>query len=90
MTFVSQASIDNGTVATYNLKKRVEAVKGCRSIGKKDMKYNNVMPKMKVDPETYVSAFVLERGKCPLLMHMNRSWRPMEWFARRSQLQSFH
>jgi urease len=55
ITFVSAASISNGVIASYNLKKRVEAVKNCRKIGKKDMKYNNVMPKMKVDPESYVS-----------------------------------
>ena len=54
ITFVSQASIDSGAVANYHLRKRVEAVKSCRSIGKKDMKYNDSMPKMKVDPETYV------------------------------------
>lgn len=56
LTFVSQASIDSGTIASYKLRKRVEAVKNCRKIGKKDMKYNDTMPKMKVDPETYVSA----------------------------------
>ena len=55
ITFVSQASIESGVVKGYGLKKRVEAVKGCRKIGKKDMKYNDVMPKMKVDPERYVS-----------------------------------
>ena len=55
ITFVSQASVETGTVKSYNLRKRVEVVKNCRNIGKKDMKYNNVMPKMKVDPETYVS-----------------------------------
>ena len=55
ITFVSQVSIDSGMVANYHLKKRVEAVKNCRKIGKKDMKYNDSMPKMKVDPETYVS-----------------------------------
>lgn len=55
VTFVSQASIDNGTIETYHLKKRVEAVKHCRKIGKKDMKFNQTMPKMKVDPERYVS-----------------------------------
>jgi len=51
--FVSQASIDSGAVASYGLKKRVEAVKGCRSVGKKDMKFNDAMPKMRVDPESY-------------------------------------
>lgn len=51
--FVSQASIDSGAIASYGLKKRVEAVKNCRKIGKRDMKFNDVMPKMKVDPESY-------------------------------------
>ena len=55
ITFVSKASIESGVVESYNLRKRVEAVKNCRSIGKKDMKYNDSMPKMKVDPERYVS-----------------------------------
>lgn len=53
--FVSQASIDNGVVQSYGLRKRIEAVKGCRTVGKKDMKFNDAMPKMKVDPESYVS-----------------------------------
>jgi urease len=30
------------------------AVKGCRSVKKKDMKWNDKTPKMEVDPETYV------------------------------------
>ncbi|KAI9743508.1 MAG: Urease [Claussenomyces sp. TS43310] len=51
--FVSQSSIDTGSINSYGLKKRVEAVRGCRNIGKQDMKFNNVMPKMKVDPENY-------------------------------------
>ncbi|KAF1988483.1 urease [Aulographum hederae CBS 113979] len=53
ITFVSQASLDNGKVKSYGLKKRVEAVKGCRTVGKRDMKFNDAMPKMKVDPERY-------------------------------------
>lgn len=53
ITFVSKASIESGVVKSYNLRKRVEAVKNCRNIGKKDMKYNESMPKMKVDPERY-------------------------------------
>ncbi|KAH9438502.1 Urease [Pyricularia oryzae] len=51
--FVSQASVDQGVVQTYGLRKRVEPVKGCRSVGKKDMKHNAVMPRMRVDAETY-------------------------------------
>ncbi|KAH1670419.1 Urease, partial [Aspergillus fumigatus] len=52
--WVSQASIDDGIVQSYGLKKRIEAVRNCRNIGKKDMKFNDVMPKMRVDPESYV------------------------------------
>ncbi|ATZ49771.1 hypothetical protein BCIN_05g01810 [Botrytis cinerea B05.10] len=51
--FVSESSISSGTIATYGLKSRVEAVKNCRVVGKKDMKFNDQMPKMKVDPENY-------------------------------------
>jgi len=58
ITFVSQASIDSGVIDSYKLKARVEAVKNCRKVGKKDMKHNAVMPKMKVDPERYVSTAV--------------------------------
>ena len=53
ITFVSNASLTSGTVATYNLFKRVEAIKNCRTVGKKDMKFNDATPKMKVDPESY-------------------------------------
>jgi len=45
--------VDNGIIASYGLRKRIEAVKNCRTIGKKDMKFNDTMPKMKVDAESY-------------------------------------
>ncbi|OCK82269.1 urease [Lepidopterella palustris CBS 459.81] len=53
IAFVSQASITSGVVASYGLRKRIEPVKNCRKIGKKDMKFNDARPKMKVDPERY-------------------------------------
>ncbi|KAI7201146.1 Urease, partial [Hortaea werneckii] len=53
IAWVSKASIDSGNVEKYKLKKRVEAVKGCRKIGKGSMKWNDSKPKMKVDPERY-------------------------------------
>jgi len=53
VVFVSQSSVDTGAVASYGLRKRVEPVKGCRTVGKKDMKYNDAMPRMRVDPERY-------------------------------------
>jgi urease len=54
IAFVSQISIKERNVQRYGLKKRVEAVKKCRDIGKKDMKLNDTLPKIEVDPETYV------------------------------------
>ncbi|GAW11777.1 urease [Xylariales sp. No.14919] len=53
VVFVSQASITNGAVASYGLRKRIEPVCGCRSVGKKDMAFNDCMPRMRVDPERY-------------------------------------
>ena len=59
IVFTSQAALAPGSgsgasvVAGYELRARVEAVKGCRSVGKRDMKWNDATPKMKVDPETY-------------------------------------
>jgi urease len=51
--FVSKSSISSGVISSYNLKKRVEAVKNCRKISKKDMKFNDLMPRITVDPESY-------------------------------------
>lgn len=54
ITFVSDYSLVHGIVQSYGLKKRLVAVRGCRDLGKNDMKLNDAMPKMKVDPESYV------------------------------------
>nr|QAV82493.1 arginine metabolism protein [Ustilago esculenta] len=51
--FVSQVSVKEGIVQSYGVRKRVEAVKGCREVSKKDMKLNTHTPDLKVDPETY-------------------------------------
>ena len=53
ITFVSQAAYDRGIATELGLQKRVEPVKGCRSIGKKDMIHNDATPTIDVDPETY-------------------------------------
>lgn len=52
INFVSAISIESGTIASYGLTKRVEAVRGCRNISKRDMKHNDALPKLQVDPET--------------------------------------
>jgi urease subunit alpha len=54
LAFVSQHSIDQGVAPRYGLSKRLSAVRDCRRIGKRDMKLNDAMPRITVDPETYV------------------------------------
>jgi len=51
--FVSRAFKESGAAAGFNLKKQVEAVRNCRRIGKKDLKWNDATPAITVDPETY-------------------------------------
>jgi urease subunit alpha len=51
--FVSRRSLEREIVTKYGLAKRLVAVRGCRSIGKRDMKLNDAVPKISVDPETY-------------------------------------
>jgi len=52
-TFVSQAALDREVPRKLGLQKRVAAVKRCRGIGKRDLKLNDALPKIEVDPETY-------------------------------------
>ena len=53
VAFVSQAAVSSRTVERYGLSKRLEAVRGCRGLGKRDMKLNDALPRISVDPETY-------------------------------------
>ena len=53
VAFVSQICKSKGIAKRYGLKKRIEAVRGCRKIGKRDLKWNSALPKITVDPETY-------------------------------------
>lgn len=54
VTFLSQAGVDQQVHARLDLQKRVVAVQNCRTIGKRDLKLNDALPHMEVDPETYV------------------------------------
>jgi urease subunit alpha len=53
ITFLSQAAVAANLPQKLNLKKRTQAVKNCRRIGKRDMIHNDATPKIDVDPETY-------------------------------------
>ena len=54
LTFVSQAALNNPVVQALGLKKPLEAVRNTRQIKKQDMVHNGALPKIDVDPETYV------------------------------------
>ena len=53
VTFVSAAALESGTLRPLNLTKRLVAVKNCRSVTKADLPFNDAMPAITVDPETY-------------------------------------
>jgi len=53
MTFLSQASLGAGIADQLGLNSLLGAVKGCRTVNKKDMIHNNYMPKIDVDSQTY-------------------------------------
>jgi urease subunit alpha len=53
LTFVSKAALKQGIGAKLNLQKQVVAVSGIRKLTKREMKLNDAMPRMEVDPETY-------------------------------------
>ena len=64
LAFVSQASIDDRVVQHYGLQKRQVAVRGCRTVTKRDMKLNDVTPRIHVDPETYTVTADGEELRC--------------------------
>ncbi|MFL5274750.1 MAG: urease subunit alpha [Anaeromyxobacteraceae bacterium] len=53
IAFVSRDAFQDGVGERYGLRKRVEAVRDCRAIGKRHMKENDALPRIEVDPETY-------------------------------------
>jgi len=54
LTFVSQAATEAEVPAQLGLRTQTVAVKGCRTLGKRNMVHNAATPKIEVDPETYV------------------------------------
>jgi len=53
VAFVSKAAADGNVRQRYGLEKMVEAVRGTRGIGKRDMVLNDATPDITVDPETF-------------------------------------
>ncbi|RAP42112.1 urease subunit alpha [Rhodovulum viride] len=53
VTFVSEAALADGIRGKLGLAKQTVAVRNTRGIGKRDLKLNDAMPKVEVNPETY-------------------------------------
>ena len=49
--FVSQAGIQSGALS--GLKRPLVAVRDCRTVGKRDLVFNNALPTISVNPDTY-------------------------------------
>ncbi|MFH1035506.1 MAG: urease subunit alpha [Pseudomonadota bacterium] len=53
LTFVSQAALAGGIGGRLNLRRRLVAVAGTRSLSKADLIHNDYLPKIEVDSQTY-------------------------------------
>jgi urease subunit alpha len=53
LTFVSAAALAADVPARLGLARKTLAVKGCRTITKRNMIHNNALPRIEVDSETY-------------------------------------
>ncbi|XP_022647587.1 uncharacterized protein LOC111244596 isoform X4 [Varroa destructor] len=63
--FVSEASLTAPTDirALYRVRREMRPVKGTRTVSKQDMLYNNYVPQIAVDPETYEVTIKNEDGE---------------------------
>ena len=53
VSFVAQAALDNGLAQQLGLRRRLAAVTDTRSVGKADMRNNDALPDIRIDPETF-------------------------------------
>jgi len=53
VTFVSRVALDGGVAERLGLRKRCFAVRGTRVLSKSDLLWNDALPAITVDPETY-------------------------------------
>jgi urease subunit alpha len=53
VTFVSQIALERGFLDNLSLRKRLVPVRNTRTISKRDLLWNDSLPKIEVDPETY-------------------------------------
>ncbi len=53
LTFVSQSAMEADVATRLGLQRTVLPVANCRNLTKRDLKLNDYLPRMEVDPETY-------------------------------------
>ncbi len=53
LTFVSRAALEKGVPEKLKLNKKVVEVRRCRGLSKRDMRNNDALPHIEVNPETY-------------------------------------
>jgi urease subunit alpha len=53
LTFTSEHALNSGILAPLGLQKTLSAVRGCRTVSKRDLLWNDALPRIEVDPETY-------------------------------------
>jgi len=53
LTFVSRAALEGGVAHELKLEKKLVAVRGCRTIQKRDLIHNDLVPRIEVDAQTY-------------------------------------
>jgi urease subunit alpha len=70
VTFVSSAALESGVLDSLGLTKRLVAVKNCRSVTKRDLPFNDALPKITVDPETYTVTADGEELRCEPLSEL--------------------
>jgi urease subunit alpha len=53
VTYVSPAALEDGLAETLGLRRRLAAVESTRHIGKADMKNNDALPSIRIQPDTF-------------------------------------
>ena len=53
MTFLSRAALERGVPEQLGLRSLIGEVRGCRGLRKSDMRLNDALPVIEVDPQTY-------------------------------------
>ncbi|MDQ3831549.1 MAG: urease subunit alpha, partial [Candidatus Tectomicrobia bacterium] len=62
--FVSALALRQGDLAQRGLAKPLLPVQGCRQLTKTDMRWNDYLPRLHVNPETYEVSIDGERVSC--------------------------